>query len=147
VAALLGLAPGGQSFEGEAAMLLEALAEHDPGAAPYPLDGGPGEIDPAPMFRAIARDLGRVAPGTIAARAHAGIATAFCRAARALVESGEARAVALSGGCFQNATLLGLCMAELEGLPVLIHRATPANDGGLALGQVVVALATAVESR
>jgi hydrogenase maturation protein HypF len=147
VAGMLGCATGGQSYEGEAAMLLEALAARAPGAAPYPLEDGPGGIDPAPMFRAIVRDLGEVPAETIAARAHAGIAAAFCRAARALVERGEARAVALSGGCFQNATLLALCMTELGGLPVLIHRRTPANDGGLALGQVVVALATAMESR
>jgi hydrogenase maturation protein HypF len=148
VAGLLGLATAGQSYEGEAAMLLEALAARDPVTLPYPMDGGPGEIDPAPMFRAIARDLAAsTRREIIAARAHAGIAGAFCRAARALVERGEAEAVALSGGCFQNATLLGLCMAELDGLPVLRHTKTPANDGGLALGQVVVALSTVLESR
>jgi hydrogenase maturation protein HypF len=148
VAGILGVAAGGQSYEGEAAMLLEALAAVAPAAEPYPFDGGPGEIDPAPMVRAVARDLAAGTPGEIiAARAHAGIARAFCGAARALVEQGDARAVALSGGCFQNATLLGLCLAELDGLPVLIHTKTPANDGGLALGQVVVALSSALESR
>jgi hydrogenase maturation protein HypF len=148
VAGLLGIATPAQSYEGEAAMRLETLAARAPDALPYPMDGGPGEIDPSPMFRAIAHDLSAAtARETIAARTHAGLARAVCSAARTLVERGEARAVALSGGCFQNATLLGLCLAELDGLPVLIHRKTPANDGGLALGQVVVALASAMEGR
>lgn len=148
VAGIAGIATSGQSYEGEAAMRLEALAARALDAAPYPMDGGPGEIDPAPMIRAMVRDLEAGVPGpTVAARFHAGLATAFCRAARSLVDRGEARAVALSGGCFQNATLLALCMAELGGLPVLIHRRTPANDGGLALGQAMVALARAMESR
>jgi hydrogenase maturation protein HypF len=148
VAGALGIATSGQSYEGEAAMRLEALAACDPAPLPYAMDADEGEIDPAPMFRAIAGDLASSTPReTIAARAHAGIARSFCRAARRLVEQGEARAVALSGGCFQNATLLGLCLAELDGLAVLIHTRTPANDGGLALGQVVVALSSAMESR
>jgi hydrogenase maturation protein HypF len=148
VAGLLGIATTGQSYEGEAAMRLETLATREPGALPYPIGDDAGEIDPAPMFRAIAHDLAADTPReTIAARAHAGIARAFCRAARSLVDKGEARAVALSGGCFQNVTLLGLCRAELEGIPTLIHTKTPANDGGLALGQVVVALSSVMESR
>jgi hydrogenase maturation protein HypF len=148
VAGALGIATSGQSFEGEAAMRLEALAARDPAPLPYAMDADEGEIDPAPMFRAIAGDLASSVPReSIAARAHAGIARAFCRAARRRVEQGEARAVALSGGCFQNATLLGLCLAELDGLAVLIHTKTPANDGGLALGQAVVALSSVMESR
>jgi hydrogenase maturation protein HypF len=148
VAGILGIATAGQSYEGEAAMRLEALAEGASGAAPYPMDGGPGEIDPAPMIRAIVRDMAGQVPGQeIASRFHAGLARAFCRVARDLVNRGEARAVALTGGCFQNATLLRMCFAELDGLPVLIHTRTPANDGGLALGQVLVALATRLESR
>ena len=68
---------------------------------------------------------------------------AFAAPARALVETGAARAVALSGGCFQNALLHRLMVAALDGVPLLTHRQTPANDGGLALGQAVVAAARA----
>ncbi len=60
---------------------------------------------------------------------------------RRLVESGAAQAVVLSGGCFQNAALLRQVQGALSDLPVLIHRSTPANDGGLALGQAVIAAA------
>ncbi|WP_246100191.1 carbamoyltransferase HypF [Cereibacter sediminicola] len=135
VAACLGLAAARQGYEGEAAMRLEALTGH---GAPYPFES----LNPAPMFRALARDLeAGAAPGSIAQSFHLGLARAFCAPARQLVETGRAQAVALTGGCFQNARLLEACLAELVGLPVLTHRAVPANDGGLALGQALVAAA------
>ncbi|MDE3026953.1 MAG: carbamoyltransferase HypF [Paracoccaceae bacterium] len=141
VAAALGLATGTQTFEGEAAMALEAAAEaHD--AAPYPFVHTGTNIDPAQMFRAVMADLANGTPmGQIAASFHAGLALAFATPARALVEAGRAKAVALSGGCFQNATLLAACLDALNGVPVLIHRNTPANDGGLSFGQALIAAA------
>ncbi|MCA0919384.1 carbamoyltransferase HypF [Pseudooceanicola nanhaiensis] len=145
VAALLGLCPARQSFEGEAAMRLEALACQPEGRAALAA-GDPGydfgnesKIDPAPMLHALLAD--RSPDPVRAARFHAGLARAFASRARALVESGAARAVALSGGCYQNALLLDLTARALADLPLLIHRETPANDGGLALGQAVIALA------
>jgi hydrogenase maturation protein HypF len=142
-AAVLGFS-GAQSFEGEAAMGLEARAAlGDVGA--YPLGGVEGVIETAPMWQAWARDRAAgVAAEVMAVRFHTGVAQGFAGRARALVEAGEAQAVALSGGCFQNARLLELTLAALGDLPVLIHRRTPANDGGLALGQAVVAAARAV---
>lgn len=140
-AAALGLCVAGQSYEGEAAMQLEALALAAPDALSDPYPFGPG-LDPAQLFQAWALDAAAGIPAEVmAARFHAGLAAAFCAPARTLVESGEARAVALSGGCFQNATLLELCCRELDGLPVLIHSVAPANDGGLALGQALIAAA------
>ncbi|MEQ8215519.1 MAG: hypothetical protein ABRQ30_04425, partial [Smithellaceae bacterium] len=49
--------------------------------------------------------------------------------------------VALSGGCFQNRILLSKSVTELEnaGFSVYFHKQVPANDGGIALGQAVVA--------
>jgi hydrogenase maturation protein HypF len=141
-AAVLGF-DGAQTYEGEAAMGLEARARPD-GLA-YPLGGTQGVIETGPLWQAWARDRAAgVAAEVMAGRFHAGLAQGFAARARALVEMGEAQAVALSGGCFQNALLLDLTLAALGDVPVLIHRRTPANDGGLALGQAVVAAARAV---
>ncbi|MBI1220712.1 MAG: carbamoyltransferase HypF [Rhodobacteraceae bacterium] len=141
VAAALGLVAEAQSFEGEAAMALEAMAVGVV-AAPYPFAFDGAVIDPSPMFRALVADLAaHRPPAEIAAAFHAGLARAVCAPARALVQAGRAGAVALSGGCFQNATLLALCLTELAGLRVLVHHRVPANDGGLALGQALVAAA------
>ena len=146
-AALLGLSLARQSYEGEAAMALEALAlEGDPGAPGYAFGADGAVIDPAPIWRAALDDLDKGAPrGTMAFRFHKGLAEAFAAPARALVQSGKARAVALSGGCFQNALLLDLTVQALGDVPVLIHTRTPANDGGLALGQALVAAARALD--
>ncbi len=139
VAAILGLCPDRQSYEGEAAMRLEALASSD--AEPFAFGSSGTVIDPAPMLRDLIEGLPSTSKALLSSRFHAGLAQAFCTPARRLVESGQARAVALSGGCFQNAVLLRACCRELEGLPVLIHRSTPAHDGGLALGQALIAAA------
>jgi len=142
-AAALGF-EGTQSFEGEAAMWLEALAGRASAhqARPYPFFDTPKGLDPAPTFAAWQRDRNAgIAPELMALRFHTGLAEAFAAKARSLVEGGRAKAVALSGGCFQNALLLELVVDALEGLPVLCHRHVPSNDGGLALGQAVVALA------
>lgn len=144
VAACLGICPAAQSYEAEAAMRLEALA----GSSPSDHGGGygfglnDGQLDPAPIWAAIRDDLARgVTPARIADRFQTGLGLAFARAARQLVEAGEARAVVVSGGCFQNAGLSGAVLWGLGDLPVLVHRTTPANDGGLALGQAVIAAA------
>jgi len=81
-----------------------------------------------------------VSPALVAARFHAGLAIGIVQMVAALRVSGR---VALSGGVFQNKLLLELVMRRLtaQGLDVLTHRLVPANDGGLALGQAVVAAA------
>lgn len=152
-AACLGVCPMGQSYEGEAAMRLEALA----GQAPREMvDGGYvfgtnrslGAMDPTPLWQAWARDAAiGISPAAMALRFHAGIAVSFAAQARRLVETGDAQAIALSGGCFQNVLLLDLMMQQLRDLPVLLHHKTPANDGGLALGQALIATAHIMAGR
>jgi hydrogenase maturation protein HypF len=94
------------------------------------------------MFRALAGDLADgTPPALISARFHEGLAEAFAAPARRLVETGAARAVALSGGCLQNARLLGALARRLTAVPLLLHARVPANDGGLALGQAAIAAA------
>ncbi|MEC7761639.1 MAG: carbamoyltransferase HypF [Pseudomonadota bacterium] len=141
-AAALGLAPRAQSFEGEAAMALEAAAMRAGAVAPYPFETDGAVIDPAPMFAEWARAAESVE--VAAARFHEGLAKVFADRARTLVESGAARAVALSGGCLQNATLQAALLRHVGDVPVLLHHKTPANDGGLALGQALIAAARAL---
>jgi hydrogenase maturation protein HypF len=96
------------------------------------------------MWHALFDDLDRGVPhGVIAARFHLGLAIALVAMTRALTDRARFDTVALSGGCFQNAVLLEQTERRLhdEGFAVLTHRMVPANDGGLALGQAVVAAA------
>ncbi|SFJ08850.1 carbamoyltransferase HypF [Celeribacter neptunius] len=143
VAACLGVCADGQSFEGEAAMRLEAMATQAPDmGVGFSLPLRDGELDPAPMFAELQglRQHGQ-SLDRLAWMAHAGLSLGFAQEARRLVEAGEAQAVVLSGGCFQNALLLQLMAWHLGNTPILTHTKTPANDGGLALGQALIAAA------
>jgi hydrogenase maturation protein HypF len=129
------------AFEGQAAMLLEGLAEAHGDVPPEPeavAFGGAGELDLSPLVRRLAEE-GDAARG--AARFHATLGWALADwAARAAAEQGLA-AVACAGGCFLNAILArGLRRALAgRGLTMLEAQAVPPNDGGLALGQAWVA--------
>jgi hydrogenase maturation protein HypF len=138
------------SFEGQAAIELEQLADPDEqGAYPLPVREGaePGDalrLIGAGIVRAAALDvLAGVAPGLVAARFHNGLAEAVAEVCGRLRERTGVESVALSGGVFQNATLLTGAVRRLEGagFRVLTHRQVPANDGGISLGQAAVAAA------
>jgi hydrogenase maturation protein HypF len=77
----------------------------------------------------------------MAAGFHLGVAELIAETAERLRETTGIERVALSGGVFQNVLLLRLARAALaaRNLQVLTHHLIPPNDGGLALGQVVVA--------
>jgi hydrogenase maturation protein HypF len=146
VASLLGLGHR-VGFEGEAAMALEAVADPtEMGGYPFPVNaagaGGTLVLDWAPALDTLLDELaGGAAVSRLAARFHNGLATAIADVAVAVGEE----AVALTGGCFQNRLLTERALAALRrrGLRPLLHRRVPANDGGLALGQAVVAAAVA----
>ncbi|MDE1568365.1 carbamoyltransferase HypF [Aquabacter sp. P-9] len=152
MACLAGLAPDRLSFEGEAAMALEAAAGWQE-RAPYPMvievrNGLVGEdlleIDPSLLWRAALADRAADAPAaTLAARFHDGVADAFAQAALRIATDEGLSTVALCGGVFQNARLMESLSLRLEnaGLRVLTSANVPTNDGGLALGQAVVAAA------
>lgn len=141
VSALLGFGVRAQSFEGEAAMVLETLARCETLRGPK-LPFAEGALDTAPLFHFLHEGLVSGAKKSeLAHAAHDSLARTFCRQARQLVDSGRAKAVALSGGCFQNALLTQLCLEYLDGLTVILHRQIPANDGGLSLGQALIAAA------
>jgi len=184
VAAAVGVCRDRVSYEGEAAIELEALVsaergpsgtalDRDEGVAPtagrrralapnasavvtpalnsamtaavgYPFavrDGSPALLDPAPLWPALLADLrAGVSPAVIASRFHHGLGEAVAALAADLAGARGIGTVALSGGVFQNRTLLEWVAGRLRerGLGVLQHRQVPANDGGLALGQAVV---------
>mgnify|MGYP003362191611 FL=1 len=148
MAALAGCAPDKLSYEGEAAMLLEALAERAEGRA-APLDfglrmrGDMLEMDPAPMWRAALQKLeDGFARTELAWAFHAGLAHALAQAAGVLAGRTGLGTVALSGGVMHNGVLVGLLLPLLQaaGLRVLLPSGVPAGDGGLAVGQAAVAM-------
>ncbi len=152
VAAALGLHAEEQTFEGQAAMALESLATSstDAGAYAFALTEVDGllRLDATPLWPALLTDLQRhAAPGTVARRFLNGLASSWAEVIAAAAGRGPYAAIALSGGVFQNALFSQLLHDRLcdVGLPVWMHRRVPANDGGLALGQAVVAAARALQ--
>ena len=147
VAAAIGLARDHAHYEGQGAVELEALVDRSIDEA-YWFDLPPDHVlEPRPMWEALLGDIAsRVSASAIAARFHNGVADAIV----ALVErfGDRSRTVALSGGVFQNRVLLERLMRALDarGYRVLTHRLVPCNDGGLSLGQAVIAAARSLRS-
>jgi hydrogenase maturation protein HypF len=103
---------------------------------------GPLRVRGADLVRAAAEDLlAGAGPVVVAARFHRGVAAAIAEVCTALRERSGLGTVALSGGVFQNLLLLGQAVDRLEesGFRVLTHARVPPNDGGISLGQAVVA--------
>ncbi|WP_109530099.1 carbamoyltransferase HypF [Nocardia aurea] len=146
VAALLGVRDT-VTYEGQAAAGLERRADRGVRDG-YPVTvAGPWPvvIRSTDLVRAVAGDLRRGVPaGVIAARFHHGLADAVAAAVRMIAQATGLGTVALSGGVFGNLVLLGGVADRLraDGLRVLTHRRVPCNDGGISLGQAVVAAAT-----
>jgi hydrogenase maturation protein HypF len=146
VASLIGLRHT-VSFEGQAAMMLEATADGWTGAAQPPYDffvasGSPVEVDLRPMVRQIVEDVERgEAQAGIAARFHTTLVAVIAKICRRMRTELALTRVCLSGGCFQNARLLEGCLATLrnDGFEVFFQQAVPANDGGISLGQAAIA--------
>ncbi|MGV9775641.1 carbamoyltransferase HypF [Streptosporangium sp. NPDC003464] len=146
VAAILGLRDT-VTYEGQAAIALEQRA--DPGEeSAYPVglhgDGGLLTIRTGDLVRAVVEDLrAGTGPAAVSARFHNGLAEAAAASCARLRSGTGIGTVALSGGVFQNRLLLGRLVQalRLRGFRVLTHRRVPPNDGGLSLGQAVVAAA------
>jgi hydrogenase maturation protein HypF len=143
------------TYEAQAAIELEMLASR--WAATHPDGEGPGtypfdvEAEEASLLIRLRRLLGAIqadvadgqSPGEIGWRFHLTLAemiVAMCRQIAGETNR-ELETVALSGGCFQNRLLLALTVPRLEraGFQVLLHRQVPCNDGGISLGQAVLA--------
>ncbi|HKV21470.1 MAG TPA: carbamoyltransferase HypF [Mycobacterium sp.] len=131
-------------YEAQAAIELEGLSrERGCGTTVYSfaldMHDCPAAIDPGPVLAAVIADVrSGVSPGVIGARFHRAVATLVVELAEATARGD--RTVALSGGVFQNALLLRLVSTALRerDFEVITHRLVPPNDGGLALGQLLV---------
>jgi hydrogenase maturation protein HypF len=135
------------TYEAQAAIELETVATsaRESGATlELPAFGllADGVIDPSPVLRGVVSAvLAGHPPGAIAVGFHESVADAVLRSCRAIADPRGIGLIGLTGGVFQNMLLLSLCLDRLRaaGFEVLIHRAVPPNEGGLALGQAVVA--------
>ena len=132
------------SFEGQGAMALEAAAGDEAAWIELPLEKGADDVvrfDWAPLLDPLA-DERRPIPER-AALFHESLAAALAAQVAAVMAAAPVDAVGLTGGVFQNRRLVESIMARLApvGVPVLVPRLAPANDGGLSLGQLVEAQA------
>jgi hydrogenase maturation protein HypF len=150
VAAIAGLRSR-VNYEGQAAMELE-MAARDETEAFYDCaceGGGPIRILPAPIICGVVADIGKGTPvSTISVKFHNTLIRLLADLCDRIRRERDLNRVVLSGGVFQNTRLLaGLIPALMaRGFEVYSHRWVPTNDGGIALGQAVVA-AKSMEQR
>ena len=157
VSALLGIRDR-VTYEAQAAIELEMAAQSAGGksqiaGAGYPYDVEEGEdggnggatvkvIRLGRLFEALLADRrDGVAVEEMAYRFHVTVAEMMRTTCERIAQETGLHTVALSGGCFQNRLLLTLIVPRLReaGLRVLLHRQVPCNDGGISLGQAVIA--------
>jgi hydrogenase maturation protein HypF len=132
------------AYEAQAAVELEGLSRAaDAGETRYGFTVEPdlpsAVVDPGPVLAAIIADLSAgVAPPVIGARFHRAVAELIVELAG--IDGPGTHTVALSGGVFQNTLLLRLALDGLRarGFQPITHRRVPPNDGGIALGQLLV---------
>jgi hydrogenase maturation protein HypF len=130
------------TFEGQAAMWLERVAQGASKEEPYPFPFGSGELDFRPLLLAVAEDRLRQRPVPEIARAfQLGVGTGIRDAVTSLSRELQLNTVVLSGGVFQNELLLSDVQELLResGLEIWTNRAVPPNDGGISLGQAALA--------
>jgi hydrogenase maturation protein HypF len=136
------------NYEAQAAIELEALAAPDEtGEYSFDIQSSSGDgsgylIDPTPVFENVIHDLHTgCSASIISARFHNGCAHMVVNMCQRLRELTSINEVALSGGVWQNMLLLRktVLMLERDGFCVYIPQTVPANDGGLALGQAMIA--------
>ena len=146
VAALVGVPGSGRAtYEGQAAIELEMAAD-GPAGRGYPFrlrpDGGMWVVETGETVVGVVEDLlaGRER-GEISSRFHRTMAEVVVAGCERIRDEGGAGAVALSGGTFQNLLLVEQVLECLvgKGFAVYLHGRVPTNDGGLALGQAVLA--------
>jgi hydrogenase maturation protein HypF len=146
VSALAGVR-GEIDYEAQAAIELEMLAPDEiDKSESYPFsiieEGGMRVVKLKELFSEVVRDIRNQVPvPEISLKFHHTVAEIITAMCQLIAKDSGIKRVALSGGVFQNRLLLKLATAALkkEGFSVFTHRLVPANDGGISLGQAVVA--------
>lgn len=142
VAALTGIR-NEVTYEAQAAMELEVLSKSALNAAcPYPFEIEDDVIRLGELLKVVIDDVRKNEPASlIGARFHHTICKMAVDVSKRVREQSGINEVALSGGVWQNQVLLDLTRSTLlkDDFVVYTHQLTPANDGGLALGQAVIA--------
>ncbi|MBF2014892.1 MAG: carbamoyltransferase HypF [Rivularia sp. T60_A2020_040] len=153
VAAAIGICREKSSYEGQAAIEMEALIDEkllnkhkETRTYPFKLNflDNIYYIDPYPMWKTLLQDLQQqTSAKIIAAKFHLGFAIAIVETVNTLRKQHSINHVVLTGGVFQNRILLEQVTNRLKtsGISVLTHSLVPCNDGGLSLGQAVIAAA------
>ena len=143
VASLLGVCQH-VTYEGQAAVELEHLARRgDPAALAFGVEGA--VLDPAPVIAGLVAGLrSGVDRVDLAAGFHAAVIEATAAAAGSVARAAGIATIGLTGGVFVNRLLLTGLHTTLadNGFDVLTHEVLPCNDGGIALGQAVIAAAS-----
>ena len=144
VSALIGIR-GRIDYEAQAAIEMEMAAdESERGSYPFAIleKDGVSVVHLKGLFSAIIQDIENdVSQSRIAMKFHRTMADMVVQMCQRLAQRSGINRVALSGGVFQNRLLLRLTVAALEeaGFEVLTHSKVPTNDGGVSLGQAVIA--------
>ncbi len=145
VAALVGIRSQ-VNYEAQAAIELEMAINEQGDDAAYSMDlkvkNGSRLIDTRPTFEQILQDLRQGMPvAAISRRFHNALIDVFTRLAELICAESGLTSVCLSGGTFHNSYLLTGLQRQLErsGFKVYTHSEVPAGDGGLSLGQAVIA--------
>jgi hydrogenase maturation protein HypF len=132
-------------YEGQAAIELEMIADQE-AKAQYPFvlhqDEKPMVVDPKEMIRGIVSDLLDGVPSSeISGKFHQTIARLIVETCKIVRTKESLNRVVLSGGVFQNIFLLSLVTEGLRrwGFDVYVHHLVPTNDGGISLGQAMIA--------
>lgn len=140
VASLIGIRQHA-NYEAQAAIELEACCDpHASGAYSFAIEGA--IIDPAPLIRQLVEEVKRgEIPPVLSSRFHQAVINMVHEVCLRIRAQSDIQEVALSGGVWQNMVLLEGSMRRLKsaGFSVIIHQEVPANDGGLSLGQAVIA--------
>jgi hydrogenase maturation protein HypF len=133
------------NYEGQAAIEMAMISDHRiRGEYPFRIhkEKSPMIIDPKDIIRGVALDMRKgVSPPEISGKFHQTIASLIIKTCGTIRQIDGLNRVVLSGGVFQNVLLLSQVTGRLreKGFEVYTHHLIPANDGGISLGQAVIA--------